>query len=254
MKAAINAAFIRRLAEFDTPTIANGLELLGLRDPTVGYTGPDVRALMPEMGARVGIAATGRMDTTTAGHDDYSHPAIFYEWLRHIHVLSGVEANGSGALPVFAVVESVGPRPRYTVTIGDGMGTQLVMAGATGFLTNGSIRDISGVRAVPLPCWAAGLSPMHGAIRWLDTQSPVVIDGMTVRPGDVIHADENGALCFPAALVEDVYAQAQKVRDKEARMFAALKAPGTTITRYLDSLSPGAASNSDSTTAARASR
>jgi hypothetical protein len=232
----VNDDVLARLLEFDTPTVANGLELLGVRDPTVGYTGPDVRALTPELGARAGIAVTARMDTTTAGRDDGSHPSVFYDWLRQIEALAGAHVNGARPLPIFAVIESVGPRPRYTVTIGDGMGTQLMMAGVTGFLTNGCIRDVAGVRAVPLPCWGAGLSPMHGTIRWLDTQSPVVIDGMTVRPGDVIHADENGALRFPAALAEQVYERALAVREKETRLFETLRTPGMTISRYLDSL------------------
>jgi 4-hydroxy-4-methyl-2-oxoglutarate aldolase len=232
----MNLENVRKLAEFDTPTVANGLELLGVRDPTVGYTGPDIRALMPEMGARVGIAVTGRMDTTTAGKDDASHPEVFYEWLRHIERVAAGRANGSGPVPVFAVIESVGTKPRYTVSIGDGMGTQLMMAGAVGYLTNGCIRDLAGVRAVPLPCWAAGVSPMHGTIRWLDVNVPVVIDGMTVRPGDVVHADENGALVIPPDVADQVYEKALAVREKEAALFATLRQPGMTITRYLESI------------------
>ena len=42
----MNIEAIQKLIEFDTPTVANGLELLGMRDPAAGYTGPDVRALM----------------------------------------------------------------------------------------------------------------------------------------------------------------------------------------------------------------
>src|SRR5688500_9967798 len=133
----MNADAVKRLIEFDTPTVANGLELLGVRDPSIGYTGPDVRALMPEMGPRVGIAVTARMDTTSPGAEDRrSHPAAFYEWLRQIQRAARA-AGEEGGVPVFAVIESVGPRPRYTVTIGDGMGTQLAMAGVSGFLTNG---------------------------------------------------------------------------------------------------------------------
>jgi 4-hydroxy-4-methyl-2-oxoglutarate aldolase len=230
----MNADIFKRLAEFDTPTVSNGLELLATRDPSAGYTGPDVHAMMPEMGVRVGIAITARLDTTTPGTDTTTMD-VFWEMVRKIEVLSGVAAGGNG-VPVFAVIESVGLRPRYTVTIGDGMGTHLKNAGAVGFLTNGSIRDISGVRAVPLACWAAGLSPMHGRLRWLDEGRPVVIDGMTVRTGDVIHADENGALCFPADLAEAVIEKAHVVRDKEARMFETLRTPGMRVDRYLNSL------------------
>lgn len=220
-------AKIRQLADFDTPTVSNGLELLGVQDPSAGYTGPDVRALMPEMGVRVGVAVTARMDTTSPGVDN--PPSLFRDWLRMI--ADAVKA--SDGLPVFAVIESVGVRPRYTVTIGDGMGTQMKLAGATAFLTNGSIRDLDGVRAVPLPCWATGLSPMHGRIRWLDLNSPVVIDGMTVRPGDIIHADINGAMTIPPSVADQVYDKAVEVRNKEQALFARLGAPGLTIDKFL---------------------
>ncbi len=217
---------IKRLLDFDTPTIANGIELLAHRDPTVGYSGPDVRALMPDLGRRVGVAVTARMDTTSAGVDNPE--SLFAAWLRAMQ-----ETAGDQMLPIFAVIESVGPRPRSTVTIGDGMATVMMMAGVTGFITNGSIRDIEGVRGVGLPCWGAGTSPMHGRLRWLDVQSPVVIDGMTVRPGDLIHADVNGAVVISHEIAGAVYDKAAEVRDTEARIFASLRAPGMNLERYL---------------------
>lgn len=227
----MNVDTVKKLVEFDTPTVANGLELLGVRDPTVGYTGPDIRALMPELGPRVGVAVTARMDTTTAGTD--RPPSLFHDWLRLMQ--QAARLDGAGTMPVFAVIESVGPRPRYTVTIGDGMGTQMVLAGTVAFLTNGSVRDIEGLRQIPLPCWAVGLSPMHGRIRWLELNCPVVIDSMTVRPGDIIYADVNGALVIPAEVADQVYDKAREVREREQAMFARLREPGMTLEKWLAS-------------------
>jgi regulator of RNase E activity RraA len=221
----MNIDQVKKLLEFDTPTVANGLEMLGVRDPSAGYTGPDVHALMPDFGTRVGIAVTSRMDTTSGGTDQ-PH-SLFKDWLR----LMG-EAARTG-LPVFAVMESVGPRPRHTVTIGDGMGTMMKLAGAEAFLSNGSIRDLDGVRGIGLACWAAGLSPMHGQMRWLDVGSPVVIDGMTVMPGDIIHADVNGTLVIPPLVADQVYAKALAVRERESRLFAKWRAAGYTLAEYL---------------------
>ncbi len=121
---------IRRLVEFDTPTVCNGVGLLEARDPTVGYTGPDVRCLMPDMGVRIGVAVTSRMDTTTAGTEPVG--SLFDEWLRLIYEASK-GADGK-PMPVFAVMEAVGPRPRHVVTIGDGMGTRMKLAGAAAFM------------------------------------------------------------------------------------------------------------------------
>jgi 4-hydroxy-4-methyl-2-oxoglutarate aldolase len=107
------------------------------------------------------------------------------------------------------------------------------MAGAVAFVTNGSIRDWEGVRDVGLPCWGAGLSPMHGVMRWLDVNSPVVIDGMTVCPGDILHADVNGVLSIPAEIADRVYDQALAVRQFEQEYFARLRRPGVSIQDYL---------------------
>jgi len=222
----MNAQNILKLLDFDTPTVANGLEMLDVRDPSIGYTGPDVRALMPDFGPRVGIAVTSRMDTTSGGHDN--PPSLFKDWILLMR-----EAAQSG-LPIFAVMESVGPRARNTVTIGDGMGTIMMLAGASAFLSNGSIRDLDGVREIGLPCWGAGLSPMHGKMRWLDVGNAVVIDGMTVQPGDIIHADVNGTLVIPPAVADQVYAKAQLVREREANLFSKWRAPGYTLKEYLD--------------------
>jgi hypothetical protein len=214
---------VLKLTEFDTPTVANGLELLGVLDPTIGYTGPDVRALMPEMGVRVGVAVTSRMDTTTAGMDN--PPSMFKDWIKLM--------ADQRPIPTIGVMESVGPRPRYTVTIGDGMGTTMRLAGCTGFVTNGAIRDLDGVRGIGLPCWAAGLSPMHGKLRWLDVGSPVVIDGAWVKTGDIIHADVNGVLVIPPELADQLYEKALEVRAKEGKLFERLNAPGFTIDKWL---------------------
>ena len=218
----MNLADVKRLLEFDTPTVANGLEMLEVRDPSGGYAGPDVRALTPELGRRVGIAVTARMNTTSPGTD--RPESLFLDLLRAIQAVA--KSNGSESVPVFAVMESVGPRPRYTVTIGDIMATMLKMAGAVGFLTNGSIRDLEGIQAVQLACWGTGLSPMHGRIRWLDVNSPVVIDGMTVRPGDVIHADINGALVIPPDVSDQVYDKVLLVQERERKLLAKLRETG----------------------------
>ena len=225
----MNIEKIKQLVEFDTPTVANGLEMLQVRDPSAGYTGPDIRALTPEFGPRVGMAVTARLDTTSPGTNE--PPGLFSDWLRLMQETA--RGDGTEAVPVFAVIESVGPRPRHTVTIGDMMATLMKLAGAVGFLTNGSIRDIEGIRRVPLACWGAGLASMHGRLRWLDVNSPVVIDGVTIRPGDFVHADINGAIVIPPEVADQVCDEALEVRQQEQALQAEWHKPGTTLDALL---------------------
>lgn len=73
---------------------------------------------------------------------------------------------------------------------------------------------------------------MHGKIRWLDINSPVVIDGVTIKTGDVIHADINGALLIPATSADQVLSKALLVRQQESALFAKLGQPGMTIEKH----------------------
>ena len=152
----MNAANLKKLLDFDTPTVSNGLGLLGVRDNSYGYTGPDVRALMPDMGRRVGVAVTARMDTTSPGEE--GNKSLFGDWLRLM-----VEARDSGdgePVPIFAVIESVGLRPRHTVTIGDGMGTQMRMAGAVAPTSpTAAYATCKAYRTFPCPAGPPGSHP-----------------------------------------------------------------------------------------------
>jgi regulator of RNase E activity RraA len=217
----MDLAQVLKLSEIDTPTVANGLGRLRVRDATTGYTGPDIRALTPELGPRFGMAVTARFDSTTPGSEPF--PWEFTQWLSEIRKIAHEETGQ--VIPIIAVIESVGFRPRHAVIIGDFMATELHLAGVSGVVTNGSIRDIAGVRSVPMACWGAGLTPMHGEMRWLDRNTPVVVDGMTVRPGDFIHADENGAVVIPSIVADQVYAEATAVQREEAALFAELRTP-----------------------------
>jgi 4-hydroxy-4-methyl-2-oxoglutarate aldolase len=217
---------IEQLRNYDTPTVANAAALLQRRDPSLGFTGPDIKALTPEFGIKVGVAVTVRLDATSAGHDN--PPDLFPEWLQMI-----AEANCGGTIPVIGVIEAVGPRPRHTVTIGDCMGTLMRLAGAVGMVTNGSIRDIAGIRRVPMACWGCGLTPMHAALRWSGLNETVYIDGVPVKPGDIIHADENGVIVLPPQDLADICAKVPEVINKERKLFETVKEEGMTIEDYL---------------------
>ena len=82
--------------------------------------------------------------------------------------------------------------------------------GAAGVVTDGALRDTPAIRRLDIPVYhgsshAATLSRLHMP---LDHQIPIACAGVTVMPGDVIVGDEEGAVVIPAALVEEVAADA----------------------------------------------
>ena len=150
----MNYEKIRRLVEFDSPTVAQRPGAAGGAGP--GRSGTPGRTSAPShrsSGPRVGIAVTARMDTTTAGTDKPG--SLFNDWLRSIQ--RAARSAGAEGLPVFTVMESVGPRPRYTVTIGDGMATAHDAGRGSRVFDQ---REASGTWPacvnVPLACWGRG--------------------------------------------------------------------------------------------------
>ena len=65
--------------------------------------------------------------------------------------------------------------------------------GCLGVVTNGSIRDIPMI-APGFQMLAGSLAPSHAYVHVVDYGIDVTVHGMTVKSGDLIHADRHGAV------------------------------------------------------------
>jgi regulator of RNase E activity RraA len=95
-------------------------------------------------------------------------------------------------------------------TIGDILVLRSLRRGATGVVTDGALRDTAAIREIDLPVYhrashAATLGRLHLP---LDHQVPIACAGVTVFPGDVLVGDGEGVVVVPAALAEEVAADA----------------------------------------------
>ena len=52
------------------------------------------------------------------------------------------------------------------------------------------------------PFWQGGVGVSHAFVHIVDFDVPVEIFGMKVSPGDLIHADQHGALAIPDGLID----------------------------------------------------
>jgi len=89
--------------------------------------------------------------------------------------------------------------------------------GVAAFVLDGLVRDIGEVRELGLPVYGRGVIPKPGGkSQALPLGQPVTCGGVTVHPGDVIVADEDGVAVVPAARVGEVLADARARLAKEA--------------------------------------
>ena len=106
--------------------------------------------------------------------------------------------------------------------------------GCAGVVINGAVRDSGWIRANSLPVFAAGVTHRgpykHGPG---EVNATIAIDGMVIEPGDLIVGDDDGVVCVPFDLVEQVYAAANTKQQGEAETMAAIRA-GTTDRSWVE--------------------
>ena len=84
-----------------------------------------------------------------------------------------------------------------------------------GLVTDCAVRDIPEVRAMGFRYFARGAVVSHANFRIVRVGIPIQIMGMVVRPGDILHGDENGVLLIPPDSAEEALKRAEVIRDRE---------------------------------------
>ncbi|RYY91313.1 MAG: ribonuclease activity regulator RraA, partial [Comamonadaceae bacterium] len=89
---------------------------------------------------------------------------------------------------------------------GDILCARMAKRGITALVTDGVVRDLHGVLGTNLPVWCNGAAaPASVAgLTFVDWQRPIGCGGVAVFPGDVVVADDDGAVLIPAALLDHV--------------------------------------------------
>jgi len=102
---------------------------------------------------------------------------------------------------------------------GELMSTGAKVKGAAATVVNGTVRDLAEVRKLNYPLFAKGMSPVgvSGRMEPAHYQVDLDIDGVKVRPGDVIFADVTGCVVIPAELVKTIADAADANGEGEAR-------------------------------------
>jgi regulator of RNase E activity RraA len=83
---------------------------------------------------------------------------------------------------------------------------------------DGAVRDYPGQIELDMPMWIRGLTPnfhTQTGLMPFDFNCPIACGGVTVIPGDIIVADDDGAVCVPASLAEKVIEHAGTHHDWE---------------------------------------
>jgi regulator of RNase E activity RraA len=132
------------------------------------------------------------------------------------HSVEMIDEAKSGEVGVIVVEGSLD-----IAAMGNLMATAAVERGMAGMVLDGAIRDLWDVRRMGLTVYARSKSPRTavGHYATVAKNVPVECAGVTVRPGDIIVADEDGVVVVPQDRAAEVLERAQAIDRQESGMF-----------------------------------
>lgn len=206
---------LQKLAQYDSPTICNALELFEIRPQNTGYMDGRIRANFPELPPMVGFAATAqfRSDVPPRGGAGYGGLS---EQLELFATFPGQ------AIVVFQDVDD----PPVGATFGEVMCSTYKAFGSAGLITSGAGRDLEQVRALQYPVFTGSTIVSHGYNHILHIGMPVRVGGLMVNTGDLLHGDANGVTNIPHELAAETADVAAEVVRIEAIIMDYVKGPG----------------------------
>lgn len=124
-------------------------------------------------------------------------------------------------------VEAVGPQDVLVIdargdlgsgTLGNILATRMLRRGATGIVTDGGLRDVTGFREIAIPTYTRGSHGATSSTRHhpVDMNVPIGCAGVLVMPGDVMVGDGDGVVAIPRAVAEEVALAALEQEELEA--------------------------------------
>lgn len=192
------ASISERAGKLATSTLANALDLVGLHNNVIVH----IKAVAP--GFRFsGPAVT--VKEVAGQHGDFTSDDF--------RVGAMIDAAQAGD------VIAIGCAGAEASTWGGMASLAAKLKGVAGLLVDGAVRDLEEMIEFDFPVFSRHMVPTTGRLRLKidDINVPVVIDGVTVSPGDTIVADGTGVVCLPVQRTEEILEIAEKLdRDDKA--------------------------------------
>ncbi|OYX43009.1 MAG: acyl transferase [Rhodobacterales bacterium 32-67-9] len=214
---------LKLLQSVDTPTVCNAIEVAEGRRGFDRFTRGTMIATDPDAGAVVGFARTAKIaarePSTEAPGTIRERRMAYYRYMAE------------APRPAIAVIEDVDFPHAIGAYWGEINTTVHKGFGLAGALTNGVVRDL-GDLPEGFPVVAGSVGPSHGFVHIREIDTPVSIFGLTVAPGELVHADRHGAVVIPENLIPLIGAAISKLLLTERLILEPARADGFDFARF----------------------
>ena len=207
------------LESMDTPTVCNVIEIVAPERRGHGYTTHHLHSPFPDLPPRVGFAktATMRARDPVPASEGYMQKRLDY-----------LDYVASEPRPSWVVIQDLDEPAGYGAFWGEVQSNVHKALGCHGVVTNGCVRDIPMI-AAGFQMLAGSIAPSHAFVHVVDFGGEVTVHGMTVKSGDLLHADRHGAVVVPIDKIVAMRGAFDLLSKREARIIEAAQTPNATV-------------------------
>ena len=207
-------------------SFAGGSALPAAEDPLMeGFRQTEVASVADAIEQLYGRQAYMHHDMRALFKTKFAGPAVT--------VLLKKQEHKEGSAATQGMIEAIDTSPAgsvYVLVLEDGlnygavgglMATTMKVRGFAGAIVDASIRDLPQIQRIQFPIYGRGVSPgtTVGHYRSAGVNIPVTCAGVTVRPKDIITADEDGVVVVPYEKAAEVLKKAQDLDYTEHSMY-----------------------------------
>lgn len=222
--AILDASLIELLKRVDTPTVCNAIETAQGKRGFQAFTRQTVLAANPGLPAVVGYARTAKISAAV--------PSIEAPQTIRERRMAYYRYMADGPKPYIAVIEDTDFPNCIGAFWGEINSTVHAGLGADGALTNGVMRDL-GDLAPGFQVIAGSIGPSHAFVRVDEIDCQVNIFGLTVMPGDLVHADRHGAAIVPGDIVPSLAGAIARMQESERLILEPARQSGFDIDKFV---------------------
>jgi regulator of RNase E activity RraA len=153
-------------------------------------------------------------------------PAKFAGFAVTVKMVKQEGATSADVSGMLAAIDSGRPGSVYVMSVEDGadiagmgglMGTAMLARGFKGAVIDGGVSDLPQLKRISFPVYALGPVPSTsvGHYRFAGSNIAIVCDGVTVNPGDIVAADQDGVVVVPRDRAAAILVAAEKLDNTE---------------------------------------
>jgi len=204
----VSAETLNALRLLDSCAVANAVETFDIRLRNESFSAPCLCCRFPKLPPMVGYATTLPVRASAPPWKGKSC-LDRTEWWRQMEVVPA---------PRVAVIQDMDYHAGRGAFIGEVQANILKALGCVGVVTDGAVRNLAAIEGIDFQLFSERVSVSHAYVHVVEYGMPVEVASLKVRPGDLLHGDQNGLVRVSLEIATDIPDVATCLREREKQI------------------------------------